>query len=55
MFNHRRSRPATSAVLDLAEQGVIDWESIARDALNGMSEAEVEEFADANGYLEEQE
>jgi hypothetical protein len=55
MFNHRQSRRVTCEVLDLAEQGVIDWESLARDALNWMSEAEVEEFAQANGYLEEQE
>lgn len=52
MFNHRRSRPATSALLDLAEQGVADWESIARDALNWMSEAEVAEFAHSCGYLD---
>jgi hypothetical protein len=55
MFDHRRSRAATVQVLELAEGGVIDWESVARDALNWMSEAEVAEFARANGYLEEQE
>jgi hypothetical protein len=41
-------------VLDLAEQGLTDWESIARDALNWMSEAEVAEFAHACGYLDTQ-
>lgn len=49
------SRRVTRRVLELAEGGIIDWESLARDALNWMSEAEVEEFAHANGYLEEQE
>ncbi len=49
------SRRTTRLVLELAEGGVIDWEQIARDALNWMSEAEVAEFAHANGYLEEQE
>lgn len=49
------SRRVTRQVLELAESGIIDWESVARDALNWMSEAEVEEFAHANGYLEEQE
>jgi hypothetical protein len=52
MFDHRKSRAATVQVLELAEGGVIDLESLARDALNWMSEAEVAEFAQANGYLE---
>ena len=54
-FDHRQSRPVTSELLDLAEQGVIDWESLARDALGWMSEAEVQRFAQANDYLQEQE
>ncbi len=49
------SRRTTRQVLELAEGGVIDWESLARDALNWMSEAEVEDFAYANEYLEKQE
>jgi hypothetical protein len=49
-FSHRNSRPVTCEVLDLAEQGVIDWESLARDALNYMSESEVADFAESNGY-----
>jgi hypothetical protein len=50
-FDHRQSRPVTTEVLDLAEQGVIDWESLARDALNWMSEQEVSQFAQHNGYI----
>lgn len=50
-FNHRQSRKATCELLDLAEQGVVDWESLARDALNWMSEEEVNQFAHKNGYL----
>jgi hypothetical protein len=50
-FNHRQTRKATCQVLDLAEQGVIDWESLARDALNWMSEEEVNQFAQHNGYI----
>jgi hypothetical protein len=46
------SRRVTRQVLELAEGGVINWESLARDALNWMSEAEVAEFADANSYFE---
>ena len=50
-FSHRTSRPVTSELLDLAEQGVIDWESLARDALGWMSEDEVAEFARRNDYI----
>jgi len=42
------------ALLDLAEQGVIDWESLARDALGWMSEADVAEFARRNDYITEE-
>ena len=54
-FDHRLSRPVTSELLDLAEQGVLTWEQLARDALGWMSEAEVQKFAQANDYLQEQE
>ena len=54
-FDHRQSRPVTSELLDLAEQGAIDWETLARDALGWMSEAEVQRFAQSNDYLQEQE
>ena len=50
-FSHRTSRPVTCELLDLAEQGVIDWESLARDALGWMSEDEVAEFARRNDYI----
>lgn len=52
-FSHRQSRPVTSELLDLAEQGVIDWETLARDALGWMSESEVAEFARRNDYIQE--
>ena len=50
-FSHRTSRPVTSAVLDMAEEGLIDWETLARDALGWMSEDEVRRFAQRNDYL----
>ena len=50
-FNHRQSRPVTSELLDMAEQGMLDWETLARDALGWMSEAEVAEFAKRNDYI----
>jgi hypothetical protein len=34
---------------------VLTWEQLARDALGWMSEAEVQQFAQANDYLQEQE
>ena len=54
-FDHRQSRPVTSELLDLAEQGVLTWEQLARDALGWMSEHDVKKFAQANDYLQEQE
>lgn len=47
----RRSRKVTCELLDMAEQGVIDWETLARDALGWMSEYEVAEFARRNDYI----
>lgn len=51
MFSHRVSRPVTSKLLDLGEEGVIDWEQLARDLMGWMSEAEVAEFARRNEYI----
>jgi hypothetical protein len=51
-FSHRNTRPVTCEVLDLAEQGVLSWEQIARDALNYMSESQVADMAESNGYVE---
>jgi hypothetical protein len=53
MFNHRQSRSVTNEVLDLAEQGVISWESLARDCLRWMSESEVAEFARIHDLVED--
>ena len=49
------SRQATREVIELAEQGVLLWEQIARDCLNYMSESEVADMAHSNGYLEDME
>ena len=53
MFSHRQSRKYTCHLLDMAENGVIDWETLARDALNWMSEHDVEQFARRNDYFTE--
>lgn len=47
------SRRVTRQVLELAEETVIDWESLARNCLAWMSEAEVREFARIHGYAED--
>ena len=54
-FSHKDSRPATYELIELAEEGVLDWESIARAALMWMSESEVAHFARANEFVEEDE
>ena len=53
-FDHRQSRPVTSELIDMAEQGLIDWETLARDSLGWMSEAEVAEFARRNDYIQDE-
>jgi hypothetical protein len=44
------SRRVTCELLDMATEGLVDWETLARDALGWMSEADVKEFAEANNY-----
>jgi hypothetical protein len=50
-FTHRTSRKYTCHLLDLAEQGVIDWETLARDALGWMSEDRGAEVRPRNDYI----
>jgi len=52
-FTHRTSRKFTCHILDMAENGLIDWETLSRDLLNWMSEHEVEQFARRNDYFTE--
>ena len=40
-------------LIDLAESGVLDWETIAREALQVMSEDEVEDMANGAGWLDD--
>lgn len=50
-----RSRKMTCTLIEMAENGLIDWESLARDALGWMSEADVAEFARRNDYITDDE
>ena len=47
-----QSRQTTNRVIEMAEDGMLLWEQIARDCLNYMSEAEVADMANDNDYFE---
>ena len=47
------SRQATQRTIELAEQGVLCWEQIARDCMNYMSEADVKDMSEGNGYFDD--
>jgi hypothetical protein len=44
-------RKETNRVLEMAEDGVISWEDVARIALNWMSEDDVAEMLRANDLI----
>jgi len=49
------ARRYTNQVIELAEEGVLSWETIAREALSYMPESEVEDMATgAAGWIEEE-
>ena len=46
-------REATEKLINLAEEGVLSWEAIARAALNYMSEDDVKDMAECNEFIED--
>lgn len=40
-------------LIDLAESGVLDWETIASEALQVMSEDDIEDMANGAGWLDD--
>ena len=40
-------------LIDLAESGILDWETIAREALQAMSEDDIEDMANGAGWLDD--
>ena len=48
-------RKATNKVIEMAEAGVLNWEAIARAALDYMSEDEVADMAQCNEFIEDEE
>ena len=47
-------RKATNKVIEMAEEGVLSWEAIARAALDYMSEDEVADMAQCNDFIEDE-
>ncbi len=45
-------RKITNKVLEIAENGELSWEVLARAALNYMSEDEVHHLAENEGFIE---
>ena len=46
-------RKATNTLIDLAEEGALTWEGIARECLQRMSEDEVKRMAEEMDWLPE--
>lgn len=51
MFDHRKSRPYTTQLLEMVDEGLIDKDSLIQDLLGWLSESEVQEFAARNDYI----
>ena len=45
--------PISEKLIDLAESGILDWETIAREALQVMSEDDIEDMANGAGWLDD--
>jgi len=49
------ARKITNELIDLCEQGIVSWESIARECLCYMSEYDVKDMNDVAQFIEETE
>ena len=54
-FSHRKARPATSKLIDMMDEGVIDAQAVADMCLAYMSEHDVHQMMLANDIVEEEE
>lgn len=45
------TREATNKMYELAEEGLVSWESIAKACLGYMSEADVKDMAECNEFI----
>lgn len=48
------NREVTCKVLDMAENGLLNWETIARECLEYMSEDDVRDMAESNDWIEDE-
>lgn len=46
------TREATCELIEMAENGAISWETIARECLQYMSEDEVRDMAESNDWID---
>lgn len=49
------AREATCELIEMAENGMISWETIARECLQYMSEDEVRDMAESNDWIDSEE
>lgn len=52
MIDHTVSRKVTTKLIELATDGVLDWEQLAKACLNYLSEAEVAHMAEVECFDE---
>ena len=46
------ARSATCELIEMAENGMISWDTIARECLQYMSEDEVRDMAESNDWID---
>ena len=49
------NRVATNKILEMCEDGVLDWKSLAEECLQRMSEDDVKEMGEDIGWLDDEE
>ena len=49
------AKEATCELIEMAELGVLSWETIARECLQYMSEDEVRDMAESNDWIDSEE
>lgn len=54
MFTYESVRPATSKLLDMMDEGVIDARTVADMALSWLSESDVADMMRANDIIDEE-
>jgi hypothetical protein len=54
-ITNMETRKTTNRLIELAEDGVLSWEDLARTALNWLSEDDVHSMAEVNEFLPEDE